>query len=276
MRSECGTRFNTVLTEQTYAQPMVSVIIATYNCNGTIEQTLQSVTRQDFTSKELVIIDGGSTDGTLDILKKHDHVIDCWISEPDHGVYDAFNKGINLARGQWLYFLGGDDRFSDENVLQRIFSRPIKGKLIYGNIMLEGDGPLKKTNMVYDGNFTKYKLCLRNICQQAIFYHKSLFNTLGTFDLKYPVLADYAFNMKAFAAKGTEPHFVDTLIAVFWNEGLSGHHTDIAFENDRPALVKHFYGFPYYLFFISVKYSIRLVVWITTLVGLKTKWQNKK
>lgn len=256
--------------------PLITIIVAVLNGRETIRQCIETVNNQTYLYKELIIIDGGSTDGTVEILKDNKDKITYWESMLDRGIYHAFNKAIKHARGQWLYFLGGDDRFSDENVLQRIFSRPIKGKLIYGNVLIEGDGPIKRTNMVYDGNFTKYKLCLRNICQQAIFYHKSLFNTLGTFDLKYPVLADYAFNMKAFAAKGTEPHFVDTLIAVFWNEGLSGHHTDIAFENDRHALVKHLYGFPYYLFFISVKYSIRLVVWITDLVGLKTKWQNKK
>lgn len=276
LRSKGGSRLKTGTTEQTPEQPLVSIIIATYNSSNTIEQAIRSLISQDFTSRELIIIDGGSTDGTLDIIKKHEQVIDYWLSEPDQGIYDAFNKGIDLARGDWLYFLGSDDRFFDKKILHRIFSQPVKGKMIYGNILLEGHGPIKRTNNVYDGKFTKYKLCLRNICQQAVFYHKSLFENLGKFNLKYPVLADYAFNMKAFAAEGTEPHFVDTIITVFWNEGLSGQHTDIAFEHDRPALVKQLYGFTYYLFFIAVKYSINLVVWTSALLGLKTKWHNKR
>jgi glycosyltransferase involved in cell wall biosynthesis len=256
--------------------PLVSIIIATYNCATTIEQTIRSVTSQDFVGLELIIIDGGSNDGTLDIIKNHARAIDYWLSEPDRGVYDAFNKGIALAHGTWLYFLGGDDRFADDHVLQRVFSRPLKGKMIYGNVLLEGAGPMKRKNKVYDGKFSKAKLCLRNICQQAIFYHHSLFDTLGKFNLKYPILADYAFNLKAFAAEGTKPHFVDTSIAIFWDEGLSGQYTDLAFEQDRPALVKKFYGFPYVFLFIVVKNIISLVVWVAKIVGQKTKWRNKR
>ncbi len=275
-QSTTGTSSESAATEQTSLTPLVSVIIATYNCHATIEQTIQSVISQDFAGKELIIIDGGSTDGTREIIKKHDQAIAFWSSEPDRGVYDAFNKGIARARGEWLYFLGADDRFIDETVLGQIFARPLPGKMIYGNVLLEGTGPIKRNNCVYDGKFTKLKLCLRNICHQAVFYHKSLFATLGNFDLQYPVLADYAFNLKAFAAEGTEPHYLETLIAVFWNEGISGHHTDGAFERDRPALIKQHCGFPYYLFFIGVKYAIRFVILVTGLLGIKTKWQHKK
>jgi hypothetical protein len=123
--------------------------------------------------------------------------------------------------------------------------------MIYGNVLLEGEGPLKRKNRIYDGKFTKSKLCLRNICHQAIFYHKSLFDDIGIFELKYPILADYAFNLKAFAAESTKPHYIDTLIAVFWKDGLSGQYTDLAFEHDRPALIKELYGFPYDLFLSS-------------------------
>ncbi len=276
IRSEGKTGFQPVSPPRSAKQPLVSIIVATYNCGATIEETIRSVTEQEFPAKELIIIDGGSTDNTLDVIKNHDQMVDYWISEPDRGVYDAFNKGIDQARGTWLYFLGGDDRFADREVLQRIFSRPRRGKMIYGNVLLEGENSLRKTQRVYDGEFTKTKLCMRNICQQAIFYHHSLFNILGKFDLKYPVLADYAFNLRAFAALETEPHFVDITVAVFWKDGLSGQYTDRAFEQDRPALIKKLFGLPYYLFFSGIKYSICLVVRGAELIGLKTKWQNKK
>jgi glycosyltransferase involved in cell wall biosynthesis len=254
----------------------VSIIVATYNCGATIEETILSVTEQEFPAKELIIIDGGSTDDTLDVIKNHDQVIDFWSSEPDRGIYDAFNKGIARACGEWLYFLGGDDRFADREVLRRIFSRPLNGKIIYGNVLLEGEGPMKRTDNLYDGRFTPLKLCLRNICQQAIFYHKSLFSSLGPFELKYPLLADYAFNLRAFAERETKPLYINTVIAVFWNEGLSGQKVDPVFEQDRPALVKQLYGFPYYLFFSAIRLSIRMVIWGAGSIGLKTKWRNKK
>src|SRR5246127_4505724 len=101
-------------------EPSFSVIIPTYNSAKTISQSIQSVLRQSFTGYEVLIIDGASTDDTLAITSAFNSERIKTISEKDRGVYDAMNKGIKLAKGQWLYFLGSDDALYDDSVLEKI------------------------------------------------------------------------------------------------------------------------------------------------------------
>ena len=107
--------------------PLISIITAVLNGDKTLERTIQSVIDQDYKNIEYIIIDGGSTDGTLDIIKKYDHAIDYWMSEPDEGIYDAFNKGIQISSGEWIYFLGADDYFVDQNVLNTTVHKLLAG-----------------------------------------------------------------------------------------------------------------------------------------------------
>ncbi len=91
----------------------VSIITVVYNAVATIEQTILSVVKQDYSNIEYIIVDGGSTDGTLDIVKKYEKKIALWLSEPDHGIYDAMNKGLTHATGDYIYYLGADDCLLD-------------------------------------------------------------------------------------------------------------------------------------------------------------------
>src|SRR5882757_1386619 len=103
---------------------LVSVITVVYNGASTLEDTIRSVAGQTFRDFEFLIVDGGSKDATIDIIKKYPDTVTRWISEPDKGVYDAMNKGIRLAEGEWLYFLGSDDTFQDSGVLEGFFGDP--------------------------------------------------------------------------------------------------------------------------------------------------------
>lgn len=97
----------------------ISIITVSYNAAKTIEQTIQSVVNQTYDNIEYIIIDGGSTDGTVDIIKKYEDKIAYWVSEPDKGIYDAMNKGILKASGEYIYFLGADDWLYNESVMER-------------------------------------------------------------------------------------------------------------------------------------------------------------
>lgn len=94
--------------------PLISVVTVSYNAVGTIEQTLLSVINQTYPNIEYIIIDGGSTDGTVDIIKKYADEIVYWISEPDKGIYDAMNKGIKKANGEWINFINAGDSYYDK------------------------------------------------------------------------------------------------------------------------------------------------------------------
>ncbi|MEZ5504306.1 MAG: glycosyltransferase [Halioglobus sp.] len=98
-------------------RPKISIIIATYNSEATLERALKSVVSQEFDAKELLVVDGASTDGTLDIIGQYQKNMHWWITEKDTGVYDAWNKALQHANGEWVYFLGSDDYLWDSQVL---------------------------------------------------------------------------------------------------------------------------------------------------------------
>ena len=235
------------------SQPtIISVIIPTYNCADTFEVCLKSLLDQDLGEKEIIVVDGGSTDGTLDLINKYGNQIDKWISKPDKGIYDALNKGIDLATGEWLYFLGSDDKLYDNHVFADIPFHKTQSKMIYGNVILKNNGIVGPAGSIYDGQFDKYKLAKRNICHQAIFYKKELFANLGKYDDRYPILADWVFNMKAFASKSSKPTFINRIIAIYDNQGLSDKKQDINFRDDRTRLIKKYLGLKVYF---SLKFS---------------------
>jgi len=221
--------------------PLVSVITAVYNGGATLERAITSVVSQVCARMEFIIVDGGYTDCSIDLLRKYENSIDYWISEDDKGIYDALNKGIALATGEWLYFLGADDALADVNVLNAIFSQQYDSKFLYGDVVYGNTG------RIYGGGFTKRMLTKENICQQGIFYHVDLFKILGNFDLKYPLLADWVFNMRAFALSGTKPTHLNVIVAEYSLAGASNRIIDVAFAKDRFALINKYLGFSYYL-----------------------------
>lgn len=217
-----------------------------------MERTLRSVLCQAYTALELVIVDGGSVDGTIDRIRRYEEDVDYWVSEPDRGVYDAYNKGVRLAAGEWLYFIGAGDEMADQDAVVRIFSPPPAGKLIYGNVRW-GD-----TGKIYDGRFTKLKLCRRNICHQAAFYHRDLFQDLGEFDLRYPVVADWVFNLRCFGSAATRPVYKDTVVANFDLAGIASRRSDPAFITDKTSLIQGTLGGTYLLLDRAYRFQKRL------------------
>ncbi len=161
---------------------LISIITVTYNAVDFIEETIKSVINQTYKNIEFIVIDGGSVDGTLDIIKKYENQISYWISEPDKGIYDAMNKGINYAHGEWLNFLNAGDSFVDSSVLEKIFvSGDDVATLIYGDIITieENDGEKKPHYAIMLENDKSIRTGM-NVCHQAIFYHKSIIELYDT------------------------------------------------------------------------------------------------
>jgi glycosyltransferase involved in cell wall biosynthesis len=231
-----GVRFRGVPVDPAQGPPVVSVVVPTFNPGPDLEPTLDSVLCQTFPDFEILVIDGGSTDGTVETLRRFGDRIECWISEPDRGVYDAYNKGIGLSRGEWIYFLPAGDRLTSPDLLRRIFAVPPSGLMVYGNVRISGTGT------IYDGRFTRHKMCRRNICQQAIFYHRDLFRRLGPFDLRYPVLADRVFNYRCFGSSWVRPEYRDLVIAEYKSGGLSERVEDLAYVADRYRIMRESLG----------------------------------
>lgn len=116
--------------------PKVTLITVTYNAEKYLEQTIKSILEQDYSNIEYIIIDGGSNDSTIDIIKKYEQKISYWISEPDNGIYDAMNKGIDLSTGKWINFMNAGDIFTDNTILSMIFETPLDYDVIYGGANL--------------------------------------------------------------------------------------------------------------------------------------------
>lgn len=164
----------------------LSIVIPTFNAGSHLEGALKSLARQTFRDFEVIVIDGLSKDNTKEIFSRLSGSLPgaTWVSEKDEGIYDAMNKGIKKAQGEWIYFLGNDDRLHDETVLEKVhrFVSTTPANVIYGNILS------KAFKQPYDGVFSAKKIYHQNISHQAIFVKRQVFDIVGVFSLKYLTL----------------------------------------------------------------------------------------
>lgn len=205
----------------------LSIIIPTFNSEKTIAGCIESITEQTFKPAEILVMDNVSTDGTIDIVNSYanSYPFIRAISEKDKGVFDAMNKGIKIAKGEWLYFIGSDDRLYDNNVLESVFEITVMGQdVIYGNVESEMLGG------IYDGAFDIEKIFSRNICHQAIFFRKSIFKISGLFDTRFKAHADWHHNLKWLRNNHIRKLYIDRIIAHFAAGGISSHHKDNLFD----------------------------------------------
>ena len=156
---------------------LISIITVVYNDVSNIEKTIQSVINQTYENIEYIIIDGGSTDGTMNIVKKYKDSIDCIISKKDDGIYDAMNTGMKLASGKWINFLNSGDTFYNKKVIQNISFKSYENNvMIYGNAKIFNI-KRKFLKLLKAFSLTKKNLILfgtRVVCHQAIFYNKKI------------------------------------------------------------------------------------------------------
>jgi glycosyltransferase involved in cell wall biosynthesis len=220
-------------------KPLVSIIIATYNAAEVLKSALDSIISYA-ANAELIIIDGNSTDGTLDILQQYDKHITLWQSEPDKGIYDALNKGTKLVKGNWVYFMGADDRlletFADMTQLLRDINT-----LYYGDV--ETDGPL------FLGEFSEYRLAKFCINHQTIFYPAKVFKKY-VYNIKYKVLADYALNILCWGDTSIKKQYYPIKVAFYSTKGYSSVTVDEAFQHDKLSLIKNNMSWVTYLRFL--------------------------
>ncbi len=182
-----------------------TIITAVYNNSKNIRQALESVLSQVGADVELVVVDGGSTDGSLGIIQQYSNRIAALISEPDKGIYDALNKGIARARGDVVGFLHSDDLFADQAVLSRVkkaFANP-EVDAVYGDLVYVDKHDTRKVIRLWKaGEFTPERLGWGWMPPHPTFYvRKSVYERLGGFDLRYRIAADYD-NMLRFLGPG--------------------------------------------------------------------------
>lgn len=196
---------------------IVSVIISTYNAGESLRKAIDSVFFQDFFYDiELLIVDGCSTDNTIDILKENFDRISWWISEEDSGIYDAWNKAILHAKGDWIVFLGADDVFYDKNVIGKFYEKTKMLKkdidIVYGMVALtdkSGETWLL-AGEPWDKFFKKFKLKAQMLPHQGVFHNRRIFDQGLRFNSSFKVAGDYELLLRVF--KDNAPFFLHDLI----------------------------------------------------------------
>lgn len=217
---------------------LISIIMPVYNAENYLHRALENLSQQQFDSYEILLIDGISTDSTAVIahrMMKINNKIK-WFSESDKGIYDAMNKGIALAKGQWIYFIGCDDAFCDVDVLKRITEYLVKGvDIVYGDVRWVPGGELEA------GVCKPYDLYRRNINHQRIFYRSSLFEKYGNYNLKYKIASDYELNIRFFCNDEISKLYVPITIAYYHSGGFSADKVDDAFWHDWKKVFRSYF-----------------------------------
>ena len=191
-------------------QPLVTVITVCYNAREMLLRTMNSVWAQTYKHVEYVIVDGASTDGTLELLEEYGGRIDHWVSESDKGIYDAMNKGVSMAKGKWVIFMNAGDCFADNHVLENVFSVPRQADVIYGDVV--------------KGGVAKKASSPRN-AHRMFFCHQSVFVKIESlkafpFDISHKMSADFK-QMKQLWLAGKQFLQLDFPIADFDVQGVS-------------------------------------------------------
>jgi len=192
--------------------PLISIITVVFNSVSTLEDTLTSVINQEQDLFEYWIIDGGSTDGSVDIIRRYEKFLAGWISEPDTGIYDAMNKGIDLAKGKWIYFLGADDLLSPD-VLEEIKNNlDDKYLVVFGQVLFDNNYKMSS----YLGKRTMLQNTLHH---QSAFYNSRVFFNFR-YDSSLKILADYELNLQLFVKK-SPTLYISKVIAICSTGGAS-------------------------------------------------------
>ena len=191
-------------------QPLVTVITVCYNAREMLLRTMNSVWAQTYKHVEYVIVDGASTDGTLELLEEYGGRIDHWVSESDKGIYDAMNKGVSMAKGKWVIFMNAGDCFADNHVVENVFSVPRQADVIYGDVVK--GGVVKKASSPRNAHRMFF-------CHQCVFVKIESLKAFP-FDISHKMSADFK-QMKQLWLAGKQFLQLDFPIADFDVQGVS-------------------------------------------------------
>lgn len=226
--------------------PLITIITASYNSAKTIEKTIESICAQSYQNYQYVIVDGGSTDGTIEIIQSFECKFQnklVWISEKDKGIYDAWNKGIRLAEGDWICFLGSDDLLCPNalsNYVEIIEKNSkinfISSKVDFINMNLEY---LYTIGLPWSSKMKKY-CCIAHV---GALHKTELFQKYGLFSLKYRICGDYDFLMRVY--NHIVPAYIDVVTAKMRNVGISNVSPYSAFK--ETCLIKNSNGINFFL-----------------------------
>lgn len=217
---------------------MITAIVPTLNVAAHIGSCLESLRRQTCQDFDVCVVDGNSVDGTLDVVMALRDKLGQglnWYSGADDGPYAAMNRGIGHARGDWLYFMGADDLLYDERVFEDLSSclYGSEADIVYGDVIFKSSGSR------YGGQWSLDRLLFEgNICHQAIFYRRKVFDRIGGFATRYPIWADWELNIRCFRHPDMKTTWIDRIIATYNDANGLSRIEDPVFRKELPVILR--------------------------------------
>ncbi|WP_298287538.1 glycosyltransferase family 2 protein [uncultured Lutibacter sp.] len=229
---------------------ILSIITINYNNQLGLQKTMDSVLAQQWQQFEYLVIDGGSTDESITIIKANEKHIDYWVSEKDSGIFNAMNKGIENATGNYLLFLNSGDLLNGANALQNFIAHPnFKGDIIYGDYVFE------KGQKIYPDVLTPLFFIKSSLPHQSTFFKSTIFDEMGSYDETYKIAADRAFYMACFLSGRFKFNHINYPLTKYDLTGLSNNpEFKVVKKQEDEAIFKKYYG----IFYSDYKHYLKL------------------
>ena len=262
-------------------KPVISIITACYNSESLIDNCIRSVLQQTYPYIQYIIIDGNSTDGTCDIIRKYSEHIDCFITEPDDGIYSAWNKGIRNATGDYVFMLNSDDTLFDTQVIgdvAKFISAHESPAVVYGKV--QGFEPSSGYTYL-DGKPTRLEdfIFKMHYCTPAAFVHRGMFKKMGLFSEEYRISSDYEWAIRLFKqCASDELIFYDRIICKFRVDGCSNENYLHALEEVSSIVRRHFNStaFLEHVIYIKMLLLIKRALPLFRYTGVLSLWRRLK
>ncbi len=263
----------------------LSIITINLNNKSGLINTINSIINQEFTNFEWIVIDGGSTDGSKQLIEQYTQYITYWKSEPDKGIYNAMNKGINIAKGEYCLFLNSGDYLASKDTLKRVFSHNYTADIIIGNILFN-TFPIKRGIGFQSDHITCFDMIKGSIAHQASFIKKELFDKYGYYDENLKIVSDWKFFLYTIVEKECSVKYINEDIAYYDINGISSTQISLLKEEKRkvlseflPKAVINDYQFIIHQNEIRKYYVSRLLyslLYRAVILYEKIKFKNKK
>ena len=201
------------------SNPPLTVVTVTWNCVDVLPVTIASLQKQTRRDFEWLVIDGGSNDGTLELLEQHRELVDVLVCEPDRGIYDAMNKGIALAKGRYINFMNAGDAFFEATTLEKVIPQFSGQDILFGDVELVYEH--KQIIRRYPKRLSATFFTLNTLCHQVLFYRKQWFDVTGDYVLTEPIFADYKHLLQSYFHPTFVAAHLGTIVASYDMQGVS-------------------------------------------------------
>lgn len=204
----------------------LSIITINLNNKVGLKRTIDSVLSQTYSNYEWIVVDGGSTDGSKELIEQYSEHFSWWVSETDTGIYNAMNKGIAHAHGEWLQFLNSGDWYYEKNTLEKVFSKKYANDILFGDMILTDTKEYKQIK--YPNTLTLSYFLDHTICHQATFYKKNIFID-NKYDESFKIVSDWAFQISLLLQGKTFEH-INQYIVFFDKNGIGSQSSSKVFQ----------------------------------------------